>query len=498
MSSQLKFLLDRLLSSRLIPTDIAQKMGITHPKGAILYGPPGCGKTLIARELCKILQTHPPKIVSGPQLLSKFVGESEANVRALFEDAEKEQRELGAESKLHIIVFDEIDSLCRRRGGAGGDNTGVKDNVVNQILSKIDGIDSLNNVIILGTTNRLELLDEALIRPGRLELQIEIGLPDEAGRLEILKLHTKSLQNNGFIASDVNLVKVAENTKNCTGAELERVVRTARSVAMSRYIDPHNLSNIRIDDLKITVNDFNIAINENKPAFGNKEDVLVEPYGIADFSELSPIIEEATTIVNAFINNNTQHKLVLTIDGQTRGCGATSIASYLAKLTNYPYVRLVNANKLLGLSDSEKISKLQTVFNEATRSNNSVIILDDISSIIELIDDTYSNILRYNSSLVQALKVLITTTTTTTTTTTGKLFILCTHPVNMLFDKSPHTHLQFKLPLVNPSKEFKLEFDIELPVKLVYAIKTLAHSIAKDKTNITLSEWNTAICKLST
>ena len=116
-----------------------------------------------------------------------MVGETERKVRMLFAEAEEDYRTNGENAQLHVIVLDEMDSVCKTRGSSR-DSTGVSDNIVNQFLSKIDGVEALDNVLLIGMTNRKELLDPALLRPGRLELHVEIGLPDEAGRLEILKL----------------------------------------------------------------------------------------------------------------------------------------------------------------------------------------------------------------------------------------------------------------------------------------------------------------------
>ncbi|GER47362.1 vesicle-fusing ATPase family protein [Striga asiatica] len=149
-------------------------------------------------------RVSPPHIVNGPEVLSKFVGETEKNVRDLFADAEHDQRTKGDQSDLHIIIFDEIDAICKSRGSTR-DGTGVHDSIVNQLLTKIDGVESLNNVLLIGMTNRKDLLDEALLRPGRLEVQVEISLPDENGRLQILQIHTNKMKESSFLAPDVNL-----------------------------------------------------------------------------------------------------------------------------------------------------------------------------------------------------------------------------------------------------------------------------------------------------
>ena len=165
------------------------KLGIQHVRGILLYGPPGTGKTLIARQIGKMLNAREPKVINGPEVLNKYVGQSEENIRKLFADAEKEYKEKGDESGLHIIIFDELDAVCKQRGTSGG-GTGVGDSVVNQLLSKLDGVDQLNNILLIGMTNRVDMIDEALLRAGRLEVHMEISLPDESGRAQILRRST--------------------------------------------------------------------------------------------------------------------------------------------------------------------------------------------------------------------------------------------------------------------------------------------------------------------
>ena len=121
------------------------------------------------RQIGKMLNATEPKIVNGPEILDKYVGEAEKNIRNLFIDAEADEARLGANSPLHIIIFDEIDAICKKRGSVAG-SSGVNDTVVNQLLSKIDGVDTLNNILVIGMTNRPDMIDEALTRPGRLEV----------------------------------------------------------------------------------------------------------------------------------------------------------------------------------------------------------------------------------------------------------------------------------------------------------------------------------------
>eukprot|EP00912_Choanoflagellata_sp_UC4_P002500 UC4_evm1s1583 len=178
LDAQFQTMFRRAFASRVLPPDVVEKLGLRHCKGMLLYGPPGTGKTLIARKLAEMLNGAEPKVVNGPEIFSKFVGEAEKNIRELFEDAEKEEAEKGDDSRLHVIIFDEIDAVCKARGSVTS-GTGVHDTVVNQLLTKIDGVDALNNILIIGMTNRKDMLDEAILRSGRLELHIQIGLPDK-------------------------------------------------------------------------------------------------------------------------------------------------------------------------------------------------------------------------------------------------------------------------------------------------------------------------------
>lgn len=161
--------------------EVARKMGIQHTKGILLYGPPGCGKTLLARELGKLLNCEEPKIVCGPELINSYQGKSEENVRNLFAEAMVDN----SGSKLYLIICDEFDALCKQRGSDRG-GTGVGDNIVNQFLTMIDGPTQLNNILLICMTNRKDLIDDAILRAGRIEVHIEIQLPDQKGREEIL------------------------------------------------------------------------------------------------------------------------------------------------------------------------------------------------------------------------------------------------------------------------------------------------------------------------
>jgi vesicle-fusing ATPase len=263
----------RAFASRIFPPGLVEKLGIQHVRGILLYGPPGTGKTLIARQIGKMLNAREPKVINGPEVLNKYVGQSEENIRKLFADAEKESKEKGDESGLHIIIFDELDAVCKQRGSGAGGGTGVGDSVVNQLLSKLDGVDQLNNILLIGMTNRMDMIDEALLRAGRLEVHMEISLPDEKGRAQILKIHTTKMRNNGVLEPDVNVDELAKVTKNFSGAELSGLIKAASSFAFSRHIKVGTMAAINpdVENMKVSRADFFSALEEVKPLFGVAE-----------------------------------------------------------------------------------------------------------------------------------------------------------------------------------------------------------------------------------
>ena len=192
----------RTFASRMLPPDTIDKLNLSHTKGMLLYGPPGTGKTLCARQIGFLLGARTPTHINGPEIFSSPVGESEEAIRSIFKASEREWRMQGNKSPLHVIIFDEIDAICKRRDASmASGRSRVHDNVVNQLLTKIDGLQRQNNLLVIGVTNRKDLLDEALLRPGRLEVHVEIGLPDEKGREQILQIYSRDLVKEDMFCS---------------------------------------------------------------------------------------------------------------------------------------------------------------------------------------------------------------------------------------------------------------------------------------------------------
>lgn len=397
----------RAFASRVFPPAVIEKLGIHHVKGMLLYGPPGTGKTLIARQIGKMLNGKEPKVVNGPEILNKFVGQSEENVRNLFKDAENDYSAHGDASELHIIIFDEIDAICKQRGSMSN-STGVHDTVVNQLLSKIDGVNSLNNILVIGMTNRKDMIDEALLRPGRLEVHIEISLPDEHGRQQILRIHTSKMQTNGMLGGDVDLSEIAAATKNYSGAEIEGLCKSAAAFALNRHVDYTNLRNkIDTSGVRVTMDDFRKALTEVQPAFGIGKDEFARCLlgGFLTHGARMKQLMEAGKMFRDEVKRSERSPLVsLLIEGPP-GSGTTALAAWLAVDSGFPFVRMVSPESFVGHTEGSKCAFLAKAFDDAHKSPLSVIVLDNIERMIE-----YTPIgPRFSNVVLQTLMVLIKT-----------------------------------------------------------------------------------------
>ncbi|MFD1514149.1 AAA family ATPase [Halomarina rubra] len=199
-----------------------KRVSLQPAKGVLLYGPPGTGKTLLAKVVANEANSNFISI-KGPELLNKYVGESEKGVREVFEKARA--------NAPTVVFFDEIDAIAAERGGSS--DNGVSERVVSQLLTELDGLEELEDVVVVATTNRRDLLDEALLRPGRFDQHIHVTAPDEPARVKIFEVHTRDRP----LAADVDLDTLAETTEGFVGADIEAVCREAAATAVREYVD---------------------------------------------------------------------------------------------------------------------------------------------------------------------------------------------------------------------------------------------------------------------
>ncbi len=222
--------------------EVFSRMGIKPPKGILLYGPPGCGKTLLARAVSTESEANFISI-KGPEVFSKWVGESEKAIREVFRKAR-----MAAPA---VVFLDEMDSLAPRRG-SGMSDSGVSERVISQLLTEMDGIVTLQDIVVIAATNRPDMVDSAVLRPGRFDRLIYVPEPDEKSRLQIFKIYTKDMP----VTSDVDLNQLTSITKYYTGADIESVCREAAMHALRRDV------NIR----EVTMKDFQDALKEMGPS----------------------------------------------------------------------------------------------------------------------------------------------------------------------------------------------------------------------------------------
>ncbi|MCD6246991.1 MAG: AAA family ATPase, partial [Candidatus Diapherotrites archaeon] len=243
--------------------DLFNEMGIKPPKGILLYGPPGCGKTLLAKAVANESEANFISI-KGPELLSMFVGESEKAIRKIFRKA----RQVSPS----IVFFDEIDAIASKRGLAF--DSGVGNRVLNQLLTELDGLEVLKNVVFIGATNRPDLIDKALLRPGRIDKIVEIPAPDSKTREAILRIHTERVP----LAKDVSLKKLAELTEGFSGADLEGLVREAVLLAIKEN---------RMKKTTVKHKHFDKALSKMRPSISESTRKAYEEFK-ARYAEFTP------------------------------------------------------------------------------------------------------------------------------------------------------------------------------------------------------------------
>jgi transitional endoplasmic reticulum ATPase len=254
--------------------EVFEQMDMQAAKGVMMYGPPGTGKTLLAKAIANESQSNFISI-KGPELLNKFVGESEKGVREVFEKARS--------NAPTVVFFDEIDSIAGERGRRSGDS-GVGERVVSQLLTELDGLEELEDVVVIATTNRPDLIDSALLRPGRLDRHIHVPVPDEEARRKIFEVHTQDKP----LANDVDLDNLARRTDGYVGADIEAVCREASMAASREFItsvDPEDIGE-SVGNVKVTAEHFEQALEEVTPSVDEETreryDEIEKRFGKAD------------------------------------------------------------------------------------------------------------------------------------------------------------------------------------------------------------------------
>ncbi|MFB6160076.1 MAG: AAA family ATPase, partial [Haloferacaceae archaeon] len=238
-------LVREMIELPLAEPELFARLGVEPPKGVLLYGPPGTGKTLIARAVANEVDAT-FITVSGPEIMSKYKGESEERLREVFEEARREAPS--------VVFFDEIDSLAGKRG----DESDVESRVVGQLLSVMDGLEARGDVIVVGATNRIDALDPALRRGGRFDREIEVGAPNEAGRREVLDVHTRSVP----LGEGVDLDRLAARTHGFVGADLASLVKEAAMTALRRA----RRGSVPVAEVEVTRGDFEAALAGVEPS----------------------------------------------------------------------------------------------------------------------------------------------------------------------------------------------------------------------------------------
>jgi SpoVK/Ycf46/Vps4 family AAA+-type ATPase len=383
LSQELFTILRRAFLSRLMKPQLVKKLGLRHVKGMLLYGPPGCGKTLISRKIGKLLGLQDNdshiKIVNGPELFSKWSGEAEQRLRELFTTKDDD---------LHVLIFDEIESSARRR--SGGDNSEITGRFVTQFLALLDGVKEQSNIFVIGMTNRMDLIDPAMLRPGRLEIHVEIKLPDVEGRKEILLIHTKCLREGNMLDLNVDLDDIASRSVNYTGAEIEGLVKSAVSFATTRE---SKLSDItETESVIVTKEDFDKALSEVHPAFGN-HDVDLDRYIRYGIDTTIPGLDPESA-VDYLLGLPEDFSEIVVISGLS-GCGCSTWAATIAKDTGkeYGFIRFISPYKYVEFTEQDTLKEIGQIFRDAYKSKSSLIIIDDIERLLRMVNNSFSHFL---------------------------------------------------------------------------------------------------------
>jgi transitional endoplasmic reticulum ATPase len=355
--------------------EIFERIGIEAPKGVLLHGPPGTGKTLLAKAVANETNANFYSI-GGPEIMSKFYGESEERLREVFKEAE--------ENAPSIIFIDEIDSIAPKREEVSGD---VEKRVVSQLLTLMDGISSRGKIVVIGATNRPNALDPALRRPGRFDREIEIGIPDEQGRLDILLIHTRGMP----LTDDVDLASIARVTHGFVGADLEALSKEGAMRSLRRILPEIKLEQPKIpaeilNKIKVTKQDFDEALRDVQPSA--MREVLVQKPNVSweDIGGLLQVKEELAEAIewplkhaDLFTEADVNPPKGILLYGPP-GTGKTMIAKAVAATSEANFIS-IKGPELISKWVGESEKGVREVFRKARQAAPCVVFFDELDAI---------------------------------------------------------------------------------------------------------------------
>src|ERR671911_841488 len=355
--------------------ELFKRLGVEAPKGVLLHGPPGTGKTLLAKAVANETNSN-FSAIGGPEIMSKYYGESEEKLRSIFEQAEK--------NAPSIIFIDEIDSIAPKRDEVSGE---VERRIVAQLLSLMDGMTSRGKVVVIAATNRINAIDPALRRPGRFDREIEIGVPNRDGRLEVLQIHTRGMP----LEKDVNLEKLADISHGFVGADLQALAKEAAIRALRRVLPEINLfsESIPLETLKkivVRMQDFMDVIKEMEPSAMREVFVEVPDIKWEDIGGLSSIKEELQEAVEWPLKYNeiftysdaTPPKGILLYGPP--GTGKTLMAKAAANESEANFIS-IKGPELLSKWVGESEKGVREVFRKARQAAPCIIFFDEVDAI---------------------------------------------------------------------------------------------------------------------
>ncbi len=356
--------------------ELFEKIGVEAPKGVLLYGPPGTGKTLLAKAVAGETNAHFISI-SGPEIMGKHYGESEERIREIFTQAE--------ENAPSIVFIDEIDSIAPKRDEVSGE---LEKRIVSQLLTLMDGMKSRGNVVVIAATNRPDSIDPALRRPGRFDREIEIGIPDDEGRFDILSIHTRGMP----IDEKVDLKQISKTTHGFVGADLEILSKEAAMKSLRRILpeidyDEEKISSEILEKIQITSDDFRDALKEVSPSALREVQVQIPNVSWDDVGGLENLKEELKEAVewpikykDAYDYVNVKSPKGILLDGPP-GTGKTLIAKALAKMTDSNFIS-IKGPELLSKWVGESEKGIREIFRKARQAAPCIIFLDEVDALV--------------------------------------------------------------------------------------------------------------------